>query len=564
MNAPTPTSPRQDAVAAIRPGWTPLAGEVLQVGGTTLFVFVLFVWLSLDSWPYGIGAVGAERVLSGQVPYRDFWTVYAPGSFYLLAGLFAVFGHDNLVSTIASSLLSALVVGLSFRLIWKITGRPAYGVACATLLTTAFLANGYYDALYTYPPVMFCLMLGYNFLNSYLESGRRAFLIAAGLAVGVAIVFKHDVGGYGGIAMSAGLLAHHVAAGGADRLRKSVRDLVTIGLAGASPVLPVVVALAVVAGRDALQNLIILPATYLRYTRIETYPSLLPVGLYDPWIVQWLLNWTRYIHFALPVLAWMGSLPVILAASRLGNAKIAAFGVTFAVMLVLHYVGAQLNINHHIISMTFYGAGLGSLSLHFLQRRAGLARATGMNACALLVVAGWLVALGAQSFYENVAADLLKGRATVTVPLRLANASQFRLQPDAAADLTALAKFVQAHVPPGQPIYVGAHRHDSVIAGSTSFYYLLDRPPATRYYDLHPGITDTPSVQAEIIRDLEEKNVRLLVLARLFEDDVLDKLKALKRPNLPLIGARDLDAFIRSHYEQVRQFGRFVVWLKKS
>jgi hypothetical protein len=564
MNTPTSTSSRQQGTVVAASGWPPLAGEFLRVGGITLCVFALFAWFSLHSWPYGIATVGAERVLSGEVPYRDFWTVYAPGDFYLLAALFAVFGHENLVSTIAGSLLSALAVGLSFRLMWKITGHPAYGVVCATLFTAAFLATNYYGALYTYPPVIFCLMLAFNFLNSYLDSGRKAFLSAAGLAVGFAILFKHDVGGYGGMAMVAGLSVHHVAAGGTDRLRRIARDLVGFGLAGASPVLPVIVALALVAGRDALQDLIVLPATYLRYTRIETYPSLLPVGLHDPWMVQWLLNWSRYAHFALPVLAWMGSLPVIVAASRPGNAKIAGFGVTFAVIFVLHYVGAQVNINHHIISMTFYGACLGSLSLHFLQQRFGLAHAAWMKACALLVAAGWFVALGAQPFYDRVAEDLLIGRTSETVPLRLAKASQFRLRPDEAADVRALANFVQARVPPGQAIYIGTHRHDVVVTGKTALYFLLDRPPATKYHDLHPGITDTGPVQAEMIRDLEEKNVHLLVLMHMFGDDLLDELKALKQPNLPLTGARDLDAFIRSNYEQVQQLGLYAVWLKKT
>ena len=33
----------------------------------------------------GVMASGADRVLRGEAPYRDFWTVYAPAQFYVLA-----------------------------------------------------------------------------------------------------------------------------------------------------------------------------------------------------------------------------------------------------------------------------------------------------------------------------------------------------------------------------------------------------------------------------------------------------------------------------------------------
>ena len=38
------------------------------------------------------------RALAGDVPYRDFWTMYAPGSFVTLAGAFSLFGRELIVS----------------------------------------------------------------------------------------------------------------------------------------------------------------------------------------------------------------------------------------------------------------------------------------------------------------------------------------------------------------------------------------------------------------------------------------------------------------------------------
>jgi len=42
----------------------------------------------------GIILEGAQRILRGQVLYRDFFSFYTPGSYYFLAGLFKLFGNS--------------------------------------------------------------------------------------------------------------------------------------------------------------------------------------------------------------------------------------------------------------------------------------------------------------------------------------------------------------------------------------------------------------------------------------------------------------------------------------
>ena len=48
---------------------------------------------TVGTYDEGLVLVGADRVLRGDLPYRDFWTLYGPGSYYLLAGLFRLFGE---------------------------------------------------------------------------------------------------------------------------------------------------------------------------------------------------------------------------------------------------------------------------------------------------------------------------------------------------------------------------------------------------------------------------------------------------------------------------------------
>lgn len=48
--------------------------------------------IKLNVYDEAIGIYGADRVAQGDIPYKDFWTLYAPGYFYLLAFLLNIIG----------------------------------------------------------------------------------------------------------------------------------------------------------------------------------------------------------------------------------------------------------------------------------------------------------------------------------------------------------------------------------------------------------------------------------------------------------------------------------------
>src|SRR5690349_8050457 len=61
------------------------------------WVWPCFLFTRLD-YDEGILLQGAVRILQGQVPYRDFFSFYTPGGYYLYAALFKVFGTSIVVA----------------------------------------------------------------------------------------------------------------------------------------------------------------------------------------------------------------------------------------------------------------------------------------------------------------------------------------------------------------------------------------------------------------------------------------------------------------------------------
>src|SRR5260370_21955651 len=78
-----------------------------------LCVFRRATWIDLDE---GIILQGAQRILDGQVLYRDFFSFFTPGSYYLLALVFRVFGDSYLFAPTALAFVGAAFSPVTYLL----------------------------------------------------------------------------------------------------------------------------------------------------------------------------------------------------------------------------------------------------------------------------------------------------------------------------------------------------------------------------------------------------------------------------------------------------------------
>src|SRR6266567_638527 len=114
--------------------FTPLLVFVFSL--TYLCAFLRYSSLEPDE---GILLQGAQRVLDGQVPYRDFFSFYTPGSFYLVAGLFKIFGDSFMVARLSLALTGAVCSLLTYLLVRRVCSRR-FAVFAAALATAAGVA----------------------------------------------------------------------------------------------------------------------------------------------------------------------------------------------------------------------------------------------------------------------------------------------------------------------------------------------------------------------------------------------------------------------------------------
>lgn len=130
--------------------------------------------------------MAVERILSGQVAYRDFYEFYTPGRWYLFAGLFKLFGHQFLIVRIVWAFGLAVEVALIFKLARKVLPISYSLIPAMAVL----LAPGPWQKT----PFTLSMVVGIWLVVWY--SSRPSLKRAAVMGIGSALIllFRQDTG----------------------------------------------------------------------------------------------------------------------------------------------------------------------------------------------------------------------------------------------------------------------------------------------------------------------------------------------------------------------------------
>jgi len=531
--------PESSKATTDRAGNRPQEPSWKSTGGVAAATLALFA-IKLTVFTTSVTDLSALRVLDGDVPYRDFWTMYAPGSIYSMAAGFALFGRELIVSHLLGVLTAIAAVAALHRVLLAVT-RPVPACIGALLYASAFFHAGYQNALASYPLSILFIWLGAGRLIEYVASRRRSTLLAAGVFLGLAVCSKHDLGGYACLAGAATLLLGGTGLGSVSLLAATVLGVVLI---------PLTALIAAGAGGDMLNDLVVFPLTDFKHVRQEYFPILPRFGDHPfPAFVNWAtLN--------LPSLALAAG--VIAGWRRRRSLQVAALpSFVFAVTLyALSWMAAHVQINTHVITLTGLGVWIAAAGVwprgasSDVRRKLRIAGVTASVIWALIL----LVGPAGRSL-----ADWRKG----LEPVGLQGLHGIRVPPGEADWMRGLSEAIRRAGPSEAPLLLVGRRNDVLIYASSQIYWLSQRRMVTRHQELHPAVTDTEVVQRRMVADLEAGPPPIIVREHRFPDAKLDRVGADFRAHGVPVGSTLLDEWIARHYDGGERYGMYEVMQRK-
>ncbi len=480
---------------------------------------------------------------NGEIPYKDFWTIYSPAQFYVLAGLFKLFGTSLMVErvwdTLLRSLLALLIYGFASRLAPK-----AWAFLC-WLTTIAWL---WYCTLFSYPAfhaMLFSLSsiyFVYIYICTFIENqnAQSKYLLFAGLLTAITALYRHDLGFYTFISVS-GTLALFSYLHFKDAENRNTSTLSGF-LKHLSPYLTgffysIIAPTAYIAMKVPLSELysqlLFFPAIIFPEYRQLPYPELFPL-------------W-RNLPFYLPFFIYAASLFLLLfrknGLSNIDKNKWWALFILSAIGMLLGLQAKTRSDIYHLLPTLITSTIVLAALAQPIGRKLG-AKSYIATAITLFFFAFLLAAPA-----KHMLVSINKNIPTSHFEHKVERASGLPLFPDLAAAIG----FIREKVPENEPIFVGNPMHNKILINNTMFYFLAGRLSASKYHELHPGLATTEIVQSEIIASITENRVRRIVIFSGFS------LTAEPNASSQSNGAVLLDEFIKSNYIIEQQFGDYEI-----
>ena len=397
----------------------------------------------------------ADAILAGKLPYRDIFDHKTPGIYYTFAGALALSGRSLWAVQLAQGLAVIAMAGLAGWLAWRLWGRLAGWLA----LLLALYGGAAYQGGHLTTEAWVALFTAAALAVLLRQPGRAPSgwaWLAAGVLAGTAALFKQT-----------GLLLLPALALWAASIRGGWRQIGRRWLAlAAGCATPLLLTASFFAVQGALPDL----WRDAVWVNLNNYPR----ASYSALLRVNLVNLRAF-----PLL-WLGLLPALffcppsLRRSPAGHAATLLWLALLAGLLpLLHRF-----YGHYVLQALPPAAVLAAAGLAALWRR--------------LVTRPWpLRALALAGLLAVALIDLPAWPRYLAYTQRLVERQQ------------AAAGAVQTLSQPGQPILA--------ITAASQFYFLSDRPPASRWTYLYP-VNYTAGREAELAGLIEQRAVPVVVV----------------------------------------------------
>ncbi|UCD55226.1 MAG: glycosyltransferase family 39 protein [Candidatus Omnitrophota bacterium] len=496
-------------------------------------------WAPFDE---GVAIVGSERVLRGEVPYKDFFVAnYPPGQFYVLSFLYRMFGVSLEIGRFYTVLLHVLIAMCIFLIARKLTERTDIAVISWIISMTCLGPRLGIVSTAIWPGLGFAIFSIYLFMK-YIEQDRMRYLFYSGMAVGAGVLFRHDIGLSAFLSIFATLLIY----------KKSVRRICNFAIYSLAMPLAVLFYLFLKsASKGLFESLVLFP-----FIHIKTAALTFPKPCFDlSMIFHQSLYFIKVNQYYIPLLTY--AFIVIFLISVLIKEK--GFGKKHIMLLLLVLFGL-LTFTHvkvrtdpaHLLTIIHPSILLFGFILNKAVSRDAPAKTKyvfGLYAILLSFLFFLLAVKNIDKSFKNVFRKPYKG----SVMLTGFDRGSVYIPREEKQDIVDVVSFIKANTGPNERIYVGNIAHwVPAFGGSTIIYFLTERSPSTKYYELHPGLVTQEKVQREIVKSLSKENVNFIIL----QDIDIPNEGYVHRTMI-------LDNHIKENFKPVKKFGKYNIYVRK-
>lgn len=515
----------------------------------------------------------AMLVAAGQIPHRDFYSVYGPAQYYIVKNLQQMTGEQFMAARVYDIACKTLIGGFLAYIIRDLAGRIVTLVTVSALTVWVLQFSGF--SLY---PIYPCLILG--LLATYImvpvplgQSDFGSIVLrptVAGACAGATALFRYDVGFFL-------LVANLVGSGVLVSLREPTRAgarkfsliVVAYGFGAGLVFAPVAVAFLTVASwRDFWHDIVVFPATY--------YPGMRGLPFPLPWTAD-----APAVYFA-PVVAAAGLAEAVWTSratralaighgSRIGSgtgaeARIQAVLVLFSLCALGFFTKGVVRVS----SLHMFLGNVPALVVAAVLARRWLDRSRVAPAVmvVLLLIVFAAPALEAARVIKGHLVDpgrVLAGVLAKDIAPRIAALGDSACRTTAVSDVATyppdyarVANYIARRTRPDDRIFVALDHHDKIFNNAELLYFATGRLPGTHWHHFDPGLQTRADIQAAVVADLKANRVQWVV-----RDGSIDN------PNEPNGSARSsgvtlLDQYLATAYRSVASSGRIEVLLAKS
>lgn len=533
------------------------AKQAIYLVVLTIMLASLFLPISLseiDDFDEGFIMSGAMLVRNGMLPYRDFLSMYGPGQYYVTAAVFSILGENLLFARFLHVvLLTAL--GMTIYVISKRTSKGAGGPLLLLLIYVGIVLFARPSVGYAAITATLFLLLCAFELGKWSDTFRVARLVLASCMIGIAGLFRWDFGIFGLLALTFTMtFAMMQERYNTDR-HIPFLSWIFAALAPAIFILAVVYIPLLVIFSNPIRWYQEVPLfSFTEFAKWRNLEFVRPAywGLLDSSAIAFNRSIFDLAYLGLPIILVIGALITVVRGfirRSLKPIEINKFVLIIYLAFLCLFLLNQMRVRPSL--WQGFPAIVTSLPLMLIlldHYKTSIVRSRQMTTA--LNVIGFL--LGAVLF--NAALQGLLGSSSKRlIEFNTSRSSGIRVEPEMKPYID-LVKYVQDNTILGESIYSGVQDHSRLFVNDAMLYFLTNRPPADRYLELEPGISNTSQGQEEIINALKRKNVHMIVLS----NELSNEPNNTSRSN----GVKILDEFIRANYHLDRSFGNFMVFVK--